>query len=363
MKTIKATAGAHKGRSCSACSPSPPSSPASRRFEVLALRYGADSRPASTNAPSVDPAATSDARRRAGVALCLVSACGFGLMAIFAKEAYAAGLGVISAARRALRRSPRPSSGRSSSRARRRSAAPPPRRVEPCSPASRSAAIGYAAQAGALLRRAGAHRRLADVAAALHVPRARRSSARVALRPRARRRRAGACGARRSPPPAPRSCCSAAALGGARRRSAWRWRLGAARRLRGLHPRRRRRRRRASTPFALAALVMHRRRGDVRRRRRCDRRPAPRRSTPSGWALDRRDRARLHRRRRSSTLPARPGARRRRVTASIVSTVEPVVTVVAGGGAVRRARSGPRRRSAARSCWPRSSLLQLRGGG
>ena len=38
--------------------------------------------------------ATSDGRRTAGVVLCLVSACGFGLMAIFAKQAYAAGLGV-----------------------------------------------------------------------------------------------------------------------------------------------------------------------------------------------------------------------------------------------------------------------------
>jgi drug/metabolite transporter (DMT)-like permease len=40
------------------------------------------------------PAATSD--RRLGLALCVVSACGFGLMAIFAKEAYRAGLGVTS---------------------------------------------------------------------------------------------------------------------------------------------------------------------------------------------------------------------------------------------------------------------------
>ena len=39
-------------------------------------------------------ATTSDARRAAGVGLCLLSAVGFGLMAIFAKEAYAAGLGV-----------------------------------------------------------------------------------------------------------------------------------------------------------------------------------------------------------------------------------------------------------------------------
>lgn len=37
--------------------------------------------------------ATAD-RRRAGIALCLASACGFGLMAIFATRAYAAGLGV-----------------------------------------------------------------------------------------------------------------------------------------------------------------------------------------------------------------------------------------------------------------------------
>ena len=39
-------------------------------------------------------ATTSDSGRGAGVALCLVSAVGFGLMAIFAKEAYRAGLGV-----------------------------------------------------------------------------------------------------------------------------------------------------------------------------------------------------------------------------------------------------------------------------
>ncbi|MEA2154743.1 MAG: hypothetical protein QOE11_883 [Solirubrobacteraceae bacterium] len=35
-------------------------------------------------------------QRRRGIVLCLVSACGFGLMAIFAKEAYLAGLGVTS---------------------------------------------------------------------------------------------------------------------------------------------------------------------------------------------------------------------------------------------------------------------------
>jgi drug/metabolite transporter (DMT)-like permease len=42
----------------------------------------------------VAPAAASERRR--GIALCLASACGFGLMAIFAKEAYRAGLGVTS---------------------------------------------------------------------------------------------------------------------------------------------------------------------------------------------------------------------------------------------------------------------------
>jgi drug/metabolite transporter (DMT)-like permease len=41
----------------------------------------------------VPTAATSD-DRRAGIALCLISACGFGLMAIFAKQAYREGLGV-----------------------------------------------------------------------------------------------------------------------------------------------------------------------------------------------------------------------------------------------------------------------------
>ncbi len=42
--------------------------------------------------PSMVTAAAS--RRRAGIALCLLSACGFGVMAILGKEAYGAGLGV-----------------------------------------------------------------------------------------------------------------------------------------------------------------------------------------------------------------------------------------------------------------------------
>lgn len=40
------------------------------------------------------PAAASERRRRTGIALCAVSACGFGLMAIFATQAYESGLGV-----------------------------------------------------------------------------------------------------------------------------------------------------------------------------------------------------------------------------------------------------------------------------
>jgi drug/metabolite transporter (DMT)-like permease len=42
----------------------------------------------------VDLTAATSERRRAGIALCLLSACGFGLMAIFAVRAYDAGVGV-----------------------------------------------------------------------------------------------------------------------------------------------------------------------------------------------------------------------------------------------------------------------------
>lgn len=108
---------------------------------------------ASTNASSVGQPATSESRRSAGVALCLLSAVGFGLMAIFAKEAYHVGLGVTAllAARfvlaaavfwaivavraRVLRRR---ASGA-------RAARPPRRAVLACLGLG---AIGYAAQAG-----------------------------------------------------------------------------------------------------------------------------------------------------------------------------------------------------------------------
>ena len=48
-----------------------------------------------TDNDDVASAASTDGRR-AGIALCLVSACGFALMAIFAKQAYAEGVGVTS---------------------------------------------------------------------------------------------------------------------------------------------------------------------------------------------------------------------------------------------------------------------------
>ena len=99
-------------------------------------------------------AATSD-RRSAGIALCVAAAFGFGLMAIFAKQAYAEGVGVtallaarfvlaaavfwaIVGARRAVRAAPR-------ARAR-----TPPR---PCSPRSRSAPSATASRPRASSRR------------------------------------------------------------------------------------------------------------------------------------------------------------------------------------------------------------------
>jgi drug/metabolite transporter (DMT)-like permease len=88
----------------------------------------------------VAPHAPSDRRR--GVALCLISACGFGLMAIFAKQAYRDGLGVVSllAARFALA-----AVVLWAIVAVRRVARPPRRIVVACLALG---AIGYSAQAG-----------------------------------------------------------------------------------------------------------------------------------------------------------------------------------------------------------------------
>ena len=106
-------------------------------------------------------AATSDTGRGAGVALCLISACGFGLMAIFAKEAYAAGLGVTAllAARFVLAASllwalVALGAGRRSGVARADGLAAPARRARPTRRVLIAGfalgAIGYATQAGLL---------------------------------------------------------------------------------------------------------------------------------------------------------------------------------------------------------------------
>ncbi len=88
------------------------------------------------------PVAGTASRERLGIALCLVSACGFALMAIFAKEAYAAGVGVTTllAVRFVL------ASGAFWAIAAVRRPARPPRRV--LLGALALGAIGYAAQAG-----------------------------------------------------------------------------------------------------------------------------------------------------------------------------------------------------------------------
>lgn len=92
-------------------------------------------------------AAASDAGRGAGVALCLLSAVGFGLMAIFAKGAYGAGLGVTAllAARFALAAGLFWALVAARGRTRHRRAWPPRRVVSSCLALG---AIGYAAQAG-----------------------------------------------------------------------------------------------------------------------------------------------------------------------------------------------------------------------
>jgi drug/metabolite transporter (DMT)-like permease len=101
----------------------------------------------------VGSTATSEPHRSAGIALCLLSALGFGLMAIFAKEAYAAGLGVTAllAARFVLAASvfwaivAVRARIRSTREGTERPARPPRRAVLACLGLG---AIGYAAQAG-----------------------------------------------------------------------------------------------------------------------------------------------------------------------------------------------------------------------
>src|SRR3954471_3581213 len=78
----------------SSCSFSPQPSPPSGSSTCSRTATAPRRAPDSTSAASLVSVATSE--RRLGVALCLVSACGFGLMAIFAKEGYRDGLGVTS---------------------------------------------------------------------------------------------------------------------------------------------------------------------------------------------------------------------------------------------------------------------------
>ena len=242
-------------------------------FEVLALRYGVDSRPGFDERPAACPSpqpliAAARASRCASSSAVRLRPHGDlrqgGLRR--GRRRHDAARGALRARRGRLlgdrRRAPRDPAA---------PAAPAPR-------ASSLAALALGAdrlrvQAGLLLLRAATHRRVADVAAALHVPRA-RLLRRGRARPRARRRR-GRRWRSCSPPPAPRSCCSAAAAA-ASRRPACSSALGAAVDLRGLHPRRRRRRR------------AHRRLAAERARR--DRRGG-RRSSLAG-AVDRRARAR-----------------------------------------------------------------------
>ena len=214
-------------------------------------------------------------------------------MAIFATQAYAAGLGVTTllALRFSLaaavfwaivgvaRRAPRPGAA-----ARRLSGA------------LALGAVGYTAQAGLLLLRAAAHRRRADVAAALHVPGARlrrapsRSAASALGRRQRRRARPRQRGHRARPARRRRS-----AARGDRRRA--RPRRGASTYAR-LHPRRRPHRRRVDPSRCPARSSPARAFSMTRRRRR--QRLAGARLRGRGWLWIARARAGLDRRCRSA---------------------------------------------------------------
>ena len=220
---------------------------------------------------------------------------------------------------------------------------PPPRR---CSPAPRPRRDRLRRAGRALLRRAHAHRRVADVAAALHLPGARLP------------RRAARCG--REQPTAAASARSALAsagtalvlLGGCvgrvdgRRRRAWRSA--------------------AAVAYATYILVADRVVGDVdpfaararwsppARPCRCSppglrHRRARRSASPPPAGLDRRARRSARRSSPISAFLARP-ARVGPATASIVSTARAGVTVGAGDAALRRGARPVADRRRRRSC-------------
>ena len=170
--------------------------------------------------------ATMRAMRSSGTLLCLASATAFGAMAAFGKLAYDAGatVGTLLTVRFGARRGLLWALLLGAARVARACALPGARDV---GVALALGALRLRAPGGLLLRRARAHRRLAAVAARLHVPRDRRRRGDRA-RPRARRR-APHRGARCSPPagwrsswPAParaRSTRSASRSGSAPRRT------------------------------------------------------------------------------------------------------------------------------------------------
>ena len=218
-------------------------------------------------------------------------------MAVFAKEAYAAGVSVPTllalrfalAARRVL--------GHRRRRARRLAAGAPRRRLIARRPGARR--LRLRARGRRLLRRALAHGRVADVAAALHLPRARvrrggrRSAASAPTAPRVARARGW---------PAPASPSSSpAAASGALDRLGVALALFSAVSLRGLRPGHRPHRRRASTRSRLGALVTTGAAGAL-----LDLRPAHAAAwtsaSPRRLGVDRRARAGLDRRRRSATF-------------------------------------------------------------
>ena len=286
-----------------------------------------------------------------GVALCVLSAFGFGLMAIFAKDAYDAGISVITLLmlRFAARRG-----GFWAIVAARRARSALPARAARCSPALALGADRLRRAVRPVLRRAGAHRRVADRRCCSTPTPRWSSSLALALRPRARRPPAHRARSR-SPAPAPRSCCSAAALGALER-------LGVAMALgaavaypatswsptasSG-----------ASTRSLLRRADRHRRGRDVlgprrpddggpaprRRRRRLGGRRRRRRSSPPWWR---------------SSLPRRPASRRRRDRLDRLDR-RARRHRLAGHGAVRRA---PRRGQVAGGalCSPRSCCWRAR---
>ena len=247
-------------------------------------------------------AATMRAMRSSGTLLCLGSGAAFGAMAIFGKLAYGEGatVGTLLAVRFVLAAALFWALVLAGGGAR-----------EVRALGGRDIGTGLAlggvrlrAPGRLLLRGAGAHRRFAAVAAALHVPGDRRRR-RGRAGPRAHRRAAPGCaGARVRRPRARRGRRRGGHARSARRRARAR-RRG---RLQHLHPRQRRHRRARAAARALGARV-HRRGGVPDRRLGAARRVASRRADAGRLGLAGLPRRRLDGR-RDQPLLRRPAARR-----------------------------------------------------